>query len=118
MTHRGEIVKKVLTIQGVNLKSLSKQINMNRQTLYNQLEREDMFTPYILKIGEAIKYDFSKLIPELDEEMKDIRVIPETESENIGEDYININIRLDGSEENLEKLITKLRALNTTLSSF
>jgi transcriptional regulator with XRE-family HTH domain len=120
MIHRGEEVKKILTLKGVNLTSLADRIGISRTTVYNQLERHDMMAYYIHKIGKDIGFDFSKVIKNLEKEDPDFIMASEPKEDKYirAEDHINMSIKLDGSDESLDRLITKLRALNDTVRQF
>lgn len=121
MQHRGEIVKKILTQKGTNITKMADDLGYKRQTLYNQLDRADMFDSYILKIGEYIGYDFSELI-------KGIDITPSSptkweeeqgpyEQDDDLYDELDVTVKLDGTDETLKKIFAKLQRVNTALSS-
>jgi len=120
MKHRGEEVKRILSLKGINLTSLADQMGINRQTLYNQLDRADMFDVYINRIGKQIGYDFKKVIPNLEQEEEKPSIVSEPKEEKYisAQDHINMSIKLDGSDESLDRLISKLKALNDTVKQF
>lgn len=55
----GEIIELAVRRQNVNISELSKQLNVNRRTLYNWFRQKKLHTDIILEIGKAINYDFS-----------------------------------------------------------
>lgn len=56
----GEIVEHAVRRQHVNISELSRQMNVNRRTLYNWFRQKKLPLDVILSIGEVIRYDFSK----------------------------------------------------------
>lgn len=114
--HRGEIVNSLIRRKGVNLTTLAEEMGVKRQTLYNQLDRDDMNTSYILKIGEYINEDFSKLIPDLNDDLPKHAVHEPTDQPyKITKDPLDMMVRLDGSEETLNRVIDRLVRVNSSL---
>lgn len=115
--HRGEIVEKTIRSKGINITKLAEEIGVSKPTIYNQLERADMNTSYILKIGEVLNVDFSKFIPGLDGDMpheyaSDI-AIPAYKKPA---EPLEIVIRLDGTDRTLSELVQRLTRLNAVIS--
>jgi len=119
MLHRGEEVNRILKLKGVNITSLADQIKKTRQALYKQLKKADMSSHYINQIGIAIGYDFRKVIPNLEQDDSNNVVGSQTRSiQNVAAfDPVNFTIKLDGSEETLERLFVTLKALNDNIRS-
>jgi hypothetical protein len=65
MLHHGEIIEKVIRREGHSLTNLAKIMNVNRRSIYNWFMQQRLKPETILKIGRAIKHDFSVEFPEL-----------------------------------------------------
>lgn len=113
MVHRGEEVKKQLIIKGVNLTKLADKMGIRRQTLYNQLDKANMAVGYISQIGEIIGVDFSVIVPEM--RSKGEKKEGPQELEFLDSEELDVMVSLDGSEETLQKVISKLERINKSL---
>ncbi|MET3500412.1 transposase-like protein [Mucilaginibacter rubeus] len=63
--HSGQIVELRIRRSGYNLSDLARLMNVNRRTLYSWFTKRGLERDIILKIGLAIRHDFSKEFPEL-----------------------------------------------------
>jgi len=61
--HYGATVEKVVRREGHSLTDLAKIVGVNRRSLYNWFLQQRLSTEVILKIGRAIKHDFSAEFP-------------------------------------------------------
>lgn len=64
-------MEQAIANSGKSKRQIAKDIGINRQTLYNQMELEEPRLDIFLKVGKLIDHDFSKEIPELKIELKD-----------------------------------------------
>jgi lambda repressor-like predicted transcriptional regulator len=117
MKHRGEIVSKLVYQKGWSKVKLAEELGINRQTLYNQLDKAEMKLPYIIKIGKLLDVDFLELIPDLKKEYEELQKFPD-----LHEDFevqaiepIEMMISLDGTQETLTRLFRRLTAINNSL---
>ena len=115
MIHRGEVVLKIITQKNVNKSALADKLGISRTHLYNHLENADMPAFWISRIGEIIGFDFTKLIPEIARELKEIEEVNNPKEIFEENETLDLNIHLDGKEESLDRLILKLRALNEAI---
>lgn len=58
-TNVGEILELAVRRQNVNISELSRNLKVNRRTLYNWFRQKKLPHDVIYKIGKAINYDFS-----------------------------------------------------------
>lgn len=65
LKHRGEILKKVITEQGVKISQIARKLNINRGTVYRHMDDPDLSIEHIMKYGEALGVDFSDYFPEM-----------------------------------------------------
>jgi predicted transcriptional regulator len=65
--HRGEFVKLAVVRSGISFGYLADKLKIHRNSLLNWWEKEDLSIDKIIKIGQIIKHDFSKEIPEINE---------------------------------------------------
>lgn len=65
ISHRGQIVKEAVKSSGINISELSRKLNICRKTVYNIFEKEMVSLEYLKMIGFILNFDFSKKIPEL-----------------------------------------------------
>ncbi|MBE9585860.1 hypothetical protein IM792_15495 [Mucilaginibacter sp. JRF] len=63
--HYGKTVEYIIRRKGVNLSDLAKIMNINRRTFYNWFNQARLKKEIIIRIGAAIKYDFSAEFPHL-----------------------------------------------------
>lgn len=61
--HYGGIVEKVVRREGHSLTDLAKMMGVNRRSLYNWFLQQRLKPEIILRIGTAIKHDFSAEFP-------------------------------------------------------
>jgi len=55
----GEIVELAVRRSNVNISELSRQLRVNRRTMYNWFGQKKLHTDVIFEIGKAIDHDFS-----------------------------------------------------------
>lgn len=65
LLHHGEIIEKVVRREGPSLTDLAKLMNVNRRSIYNWFMQRRLKPEIILRIGRAMKHDFSVDFPEL-----------------------------------------------------
>jgi hypothetical protein len=63
--HYGEIVEKVVRREGHSLTDIAKLMGVNRRSIYNWFLQQRLKPDTILRIGRAIKHDFSIEFPGL-----------------------------------------------------
>ena len=68
MTHRGEIVEKVVRKSGYALTKLADKLEISRNTLYNKFQDANLSYRFIQKVGRVLHYDFSTHFPEMPKE--------------------------------------------------
>lgn len=61
--HYGEIVEKVVRREGHSLTDIAKMMGVNRRSIYNWFLQQRLKPDTILRIGRAIKHDFSTEFP-------------------------------------------------------
>jgi len=54
----GKKIQRYAKSQDINMGWLAEQVNLNRRSLYNAFEREDLNTDLIRKFSEVLKHDF------------------------------------------------------------
>ena len=65
MSHRGEIVEKVVRKSGYALTKLADKLEISRNTLYNKFQDTNLSYRFIQKVGRVLHYDFSTHFPEM-----------------------------------------------------
>ncbi len=63
--HRGKIFQKVIEDHGFSVTDINRMTGISRQTLYNSFKNENASLDHMVKVGQAIGYDFAQDIPEL-----------------------------------------------------
>lgn len=63
--HQGDIVERVIRRQGHSLTDLAKLTGVNRRSIYNWFTQSRLKPENIIKIGQAIRHDFSVEFPDL-----------------------------------------------------
>ncbi len=76
MSHRGQIVEKVIRRSGYSITRLAKKLGISRNTLYNRFENADLGYRFIMEVGNAIHYDFTVDFPTMKEEIEVMGDIP------------------------------------------
>jgi len=56
--HIGSIIKKILTEKSMTIAEFARKINRERQTVYDIFERKSMDIDLLIKISDALDYDF------------------------------------------------------------
>lgn len=70
--HKGEIFEGVINrfceIRGISKTALAKKAGYDQSSFYRHKERDDLPNYIILRYGRAMKYDFRKEFPELEDD--------------------------------------------------
>ena len=69
--HMGEIIKKRIEESGMRLGDVAKRVGKVRNTFYNWYNRDELPLEDVIKIGRAIKHDFSEDFPALFNQVSD-----------------------------------------------
>jgi lambda repressor-like predicted transcriptional regulator len=88
--HRGEIVEKAIRESGYSLTVVSKKLGISRNTLYNKFEDPNLNDDFIYKVSQAIHYDFSIHLPELNQIEKFSEVSQNLFKDKTAKDYKNL----------------------------
>jgi transcriptional regulator with XRE-family HTH domain len=70
MSHRGQIVEKIIRRSGYSITRLAKKLGISRNTLYNRFENANLGYRFIMEVGNVIHYDFTIDFPEMKEEIE------------------------------------------------
>ncbi len=62
--HQGEIIERIIRREGHSLTDLAKLTGVNRRSIYNWFLQKRLKPESIIKIGKAIKHDFSAEFPD------------------------------------------------------
>jgi hypothetical protein len=65
MQHKGEIVEKAIRQSGYPITYLAKKLKRSRRWMYHLFENANISLDLIIRIGEAIHYDFTEDIKDL-----------------------------------------------------
>ena len=65
MTHRGKIVEKVARQTDTPIKTLAKELDIGRSTVYRNFEDPELPYETIQAYGKVLKYDFSEVFPDM-----------------------------------------------------
>lgn len=122
MKHQGEALELILRRLGVNITSLAKKIGLSRSQLYNWFGMTTLSYDNLEKISKAIGVD---IFHEIEKELKITKPLKKYDtiatvaepSETYGE-KTSLQVTLDGTDESLDRLIAKLKALNEALKSY
>lgn len=124
MTHKGQIVKKVIDKMQIPIRRVAEATKLSRRQMYNIFSNHNVNDATILKIGKAINHDFSEEFPSLKGmyEVYPEYKIPAMRFEEQRSEYLTrkttaITIYLDGSDEKLEEEIEKIRRFNEVIKS-
>lgn len=63
MKHDGEIIERIIRRNGVSIAELGRVLDVNRRSIYNWFNQRRLNNDLIIRIGQAIDYDFSKDFP-------------------------------------------------------
>ena len=108
--HKGEIVKNIVGQCGMRITTISAKLKISRNTLYNKFEDPNLSDAFILKLGDAIRYDFSACFPHLNNEIETTAASDDTIT------YIDRNIEtLIRQERKYIELLEKHNGLLTIL---
>lgn len=125
MGHQGEALRVILARQKVNISSLAEKMGVSRSAVYQWFDLETISYENLERVSKALKQDFFELIErELNvaRPLKKFNPIPTvatvSESSVSYGEKTAIQVFLDGTEESLERLIEKLRALNNALHAY
>lgn len=67
--HRGQIVQRAVKNSGIKISELSRKLDKSRRFVYTMFEKDQMPLHYVRQIGNIINYNFSKEIPELEQDL-------------------------------------------------
>jgi plasmid maintenance system antidote protein VapI len=73
--HYGQIIEKVIRRNGHSISEVALTTGVNRRSVYNWFNQRHLKADIIIRIGNAIHFDFSTLIPELDLTTKDFTAL-------------------------------------------
>ncbi|MBL4678630.1 MAG: response regulator [Mucilaginibacter sp.] len=65
--NRGSLLEYVIRKQNIDITDLCKKLNINRRTLYNWFDDENLSLDSIIAVSKAISYSFFDEFPELNE---------------------------------------------------
>ncbi|MNK09448.1 hypothetical protein D3C87_274090 [compost metagenome] len=60
----GKVIERAVRRDHMGISALSRKLHVSRRTIYNWFDQESLSFEIICKIGNAIKYDFSKEFPD------------------------------------------------------
>ncbi|WP_338410676.1 hypothetical protein [uncultured Flavobacterium sp.] len=83
MIHRGEIIKKNVYNSGYSVTKLAIDLKKSRGWVYQMFQYKNVSLDTILMIGEAIHYDFSNEIQELNFTYSKINSTKELDENNV-----------------------------------
>ena len=63
--HQGKIVEYIIRRKGYNISQLAIELHIDRRTLYNLFQSQNLKTNFVQKLGKLIGHDFSIELPEL-----------------------------------------------------
>ena len=63
--HYGQIVEYIVRKNGCSITELARGLNVNRRSVYNYFQNKYLKYDIIYKIGQIVRHDFSKELPEL-----------------------------------------------------
>lgn len=63
--HCGALVFEKIKETGFSVTMVSQKIGVSRRTMYNYFQTDDLSLEIIARIGNAIHYDFSLVLPEI-----------------------------------------------------
>jgi transcriptional regulator with XRE-family HTH domain len=87
MTHRGQIVEKIVRQSGYALIKIADKLEVSRTTLYNRFNDADLSWEFIKRLGKVIHYDFSLEFPELKE---DLNLLEENSAYKLERKYMRL----------------------------
>lgn len=63
--HRGQILEAVVRKSGYTIKCLTEKLGISRNTIYHKFREHDLSYDFIVRVGDAIHYDFTDDYPEI-----------------------------------------------------
>ncbi len=63
--HHGQLVEYTIRKNGYSLTDLANKLNVNRRTIYNWFQQPNLKISIIIAIGNVIRHDFSRDLPNL-----------------------------------------------------
>lgn len=122
MKHQGEALELILRRLGVSITSLAEKSGVTRSTVYNWFNMATVPYENLEKISKAIGVD---IFNEIEKELKITKTIKKYDAiatvAEPSETYMektSLQVTLDGTDESLDRLIAKLKALNEALKSY
>ena len=65
MQNRGELVERIVRKSGLSITALANKLDVSRNTLYNKFKERDLSYDFIIRVGNAVHYNFSLDFPEI-----------------------------------------------------
>jgi len=115
--HRGNETRRIVDKLGYTLSDLADKMNVARNTLYAYFSDPNLSKKKIEAIGSAIEYDFSQIFGDYISNEPDPSKVNDSPGDYRRTEKAMLSIELDGSDEGLDRLITKLRILNDALKN-
>lgn len=63
--HHGEVIEKVIRRNGHSISDIARLTRVNRRSVYNWFEQQDLKPEIIYRIGLVINHDFSAELPDV-----------------------------------------------------
>jgi hypothetical protein len=62
--HKGELIEKLIRRNGVNISDIARKMRVNRRSVYNWFEQQNLKMDVIIRIGNIVGCDIPKEYPE------------------------------------------------------
>lgn len=126
ITHRGEIVIKVIREKKINISKLADTLKINRGTFYNWMNQPNLPFADIIRIGKIIRHDFIEEFSN-SKEYKEVAILEDEQAEygkstnSFKEKYYTLleqqNELLRQSEKDYKSLVEAIRILATSVTT-
>lgn len=110
--HYGQAIERIIRRNGYSISELARLTNVNRRSIYNWFNQQNLKPEIIFRIGCALKHDFSEDFPELFDESDFEKVLG---SQNESSDYTMQAPEEGGSAYWKDKYIKILEEYNRLL---
>jgi hypothetical protein len=67
--HHGQLIEKIVRSNGHSITDIARLTHVNRRSVYNWFNQAKLKPRTIRSIGDAIRYDFTGVFPEYEEEI-------------------------------------------------
>jgi lambda repressor-like predicted transcriptional regulator len=64
-THHGKTIEKVIRKNGHSVSGIARAVGVNRRSVYNWFNQPYLKADLLIKIGKAIEYDLSEILPHM-----------------------------------------------------